>query len=268
MKTLKFTILLLCMLIINCCTKKNEDESTQKVRDYIFLDDILTPFGYDGRGDDSYHHKLLLNFKCAFGNDLVKEIEFLALDQDAFYAVESTTWNFFGHPLDDMIITGEEADNGGEVKSELYTLEYVFEDGIPSPWEPSGGCDITIPEPPKMSLRKGKPFSKIYSDLNDNYDYLYFKTKSYRTSYFPFAEKIIIKLKCTYVFGDDEEHEIITWWKPYPEKSTVATSCYRIEFNGKEYTEITYLYGAFNVYESNSYGYGGYSAATLIWDGK
>ena len=55
----------------------------------------------------------------------------------------------------------------------------------------------------------------------------------------PIEKKVTLKLKCSYLFGDDEVHDIVTWWKP--QKGTRNSLCYRIEFGGKEYTDIDHV---------------------------
>ncbi|MDR2146348.1 MAG: hypothetical protein LBE91_07815 [Tannerella sp.] len=52
----------------------------------------------------------------------------------------------------------------------------------------------------------------------------------------PAIEEITFQLKCPYVFGDDEKHEIITFWKA--DNSETGMVCYRIEFGDKVITEI------------------------------
>jgi len=226
MKTLKFTVLLLYMLIINSCTNKGEteqkveevkakweelDEEEQKVRS-ILMGKISIG------GEISCLHDIFLSFQNVSGNDLVKGMNF----------------------------SGYMTDPGGFVKDELYTLEYVL---------PHFQSD-------RMSLLKGKSFSKIFPELNGNYDYLYFAINNG-------DEKITIKLTCTHVFGDDTVHEIVTWWK---KTERLGALCYRIEFGGKEYNKISYIYDDFGTIKDGLGGtevikienYRTYSVATII----
>ena len=55
-------------------------------------------------------------------------------------------------------------------------------------------------------------------------------------------------LYCPYVFGDKfpDEHKFVTYWKPIKKKS-LDYVCYRLEFDGKEITDITYNLGELNV---------------------
>ena len=198
MKTLKLTVLLATMLIMNGCNKQKDE---------------TFPF---------YQHLLWISFQDATGSDLVTGIGF----------------DYWVTNSNGLIITGGEDEPGGTVKSELFSVEYVYEDGIPNPWkpEPKPGV-IYVENHPEIGLRKGKYYSKEFP-MNVNYDYLMFDTKSLRDERFPFAEKIIIRLKCSYIFGDDEVHDIITWWKPYiyeNRDSSIYGVCYRIEFGGKEF---------------------------------
>ena len=61
----------------------------------------------------------------------------------------------------------------------------------------------------------------------------------------PEVKKFTYMLKCPYVFGDEDIHEIVTYWNvPKITKSETLfyAECYRIEFEGKEY-EPTYIEG-------------------------
>ena len=217
MKTLKFTILLLCMLIINSCTKKNEDESTQKIipevtkqesneeskenPEHIIVD--IYPF---------YQHSLYLNFQDASGNDLLEGSEFI--------------WD-------------SEFGMRDPVKPEFYTLDIIFEDGIPNPWKPEPKpyviYDVNYP---RLYL------AKTITPLESLEKSLWFETQSYKFTgfaeallygwdieYCDFAEKIIFRLTCPYIFGDNEAHDIVTWW----ELHEYYTECYRVEYGGKEF---------------------------------
>jgi len=212
MKTLKLTVLLLAtVLIMNGCSNKEN------------LICCLNPF---------YQHLIWLSFQDASGNDLVKGIGF-------------DTWNSEIGGL----VTGKEGDGGGPVKREFYTLEYVYEDGIPNPWKPEPKpwviYDVRYPE---IALHEIMPSE---FNANPNYNYLWFETSSYKFTGGPeallyghkiedcdFAEKIIFRLTCPYLFGNDEAHDIITWWEL--KKGIRNPLCYRIEFDGKKITEIVY----------------------------
>ena len=252
MKTLKLTVLILTMLIINSCTSKEESptEEPQEVEDEIEIPPnvSLGITAFYPYGIPFSLQQLLLSFQDKSGNDLVKGIGFWSNYWLAFNPVDSTRLVYTG-------TEGGETDAWGVVNSELYTLEYAF-NGIP--YDKNILADYDWEKPP-LGFRRGKPFSKKYPELNGNYDYLFFNTVS-RTG------KITFKLSCPYLFGDDAVHDIDTWWKY--EEDIEFPICYRIEFGGKEITEITYIYdppykdefGAIWVNRNP------YSVATLVFD--
>ena len=49
-----------------------------------------------------------------------------------------------------------------------------------------------------------------------------------------FSEKIIFRLTCPYLFGDNETHDIVTLWKL--EKNDRHPKCYLVEFDNKEFS--------------------------------
>jgi len=160
-----------------------------------------------GEYPHSYYHRLILSFQDVSGNDLLNELH-NAMDC-VYYA---------------------------EVKRGLYTFKVDFEDGIPNPYE--GGS-------PSIYICKGAP-DNIFPELNDDYCYLRFVLCGSRTypygvpegaKQIPFSEKITFTLRCPYLFENNAAHEIVTWWKPSEERFG-TTTCYRIEFGSKEFTEI------------------------------
>jgi len=182
----------------------------------------------------AYNYFLYLSFMDASGNDLVKGIGL-----DTYYVTEEDTI-------------------GGYVKTDLYTLKVDF----PNYWQSISAAYNTV-----LSLTEGKVFREVYPESKDNdYDLLSFYVYSHRVYYgygvivrVPFAEKITFKLKCPYIFGDDEEHEIVTWWKQKTKKnkgSPDSVLCYRIELGGKEFTKITH--------GTNE----DISLATVVWESK
>ena len=239
MKTTKFTVLLLSILIINCCTDKEEVE-------------IEVPFLYGSNwsfkgAGPACNQPLLLSFQNASGNDLVKGI------------------GFWVDGSNGITITGRKNDAWGRVKEKLYTMS-IYEDS----YDDYYSCPL--------GLRKGKPFLKKYPELNGNYDYLYFQAISMNINEeHLFNEKATFQLSCPYIFGDNEVHNIVTWWKPEKIADAwlehrfyeLAPSCYRIEIDGKEITEITYVYDAPYIQSGSVYGQAGpYSVATIILEGK
>jgi len=174
----------------------------------------------DGKQDSYYMHFLFLSFQDNYGNDLVKGIEFNLMQP-----------------------------NAGPVTPNTYTLNALFPDGTPKP-----------PIHDIMGFNDGKLFEDGFSRLS-------FSNSSYKEIYdargnlvkYPFVENITYKLKCPYIFGDDEEHDIVTWWELKAQNDIGAQECAlccRIEFDGKIYTAINYL--------SNK----NISEVTLIWESK
>ena len=178
-----------------------------------------------------YSYSLYLSFQDASGNDLVKGIGF--------------------QPYGNYT---EEESNGGNVKSDLYTLEVVF----PYHWQ-------SLSLHSWFSFVKGKALKEAYPELKyGDYDCLSFQVSGLAVQYpygviirVPFAEKITFKLKCPYIFGDEAEHELVTWWKKKnKEERRPAALCYRIELGGREFTEINY--------SNDKY----VSMATVVWESK
>lgn len=237
MKTLKFTGLLLSVLIINSCAKTIKEVEVEEEK-------FSAHNGF-------YIHRFFLSFQDASGNDLVKGI-----------GVDTVSANVF--------LAGDPA--GGNVSPYLYTLEIDFEDGIPNISKPSSIYyseavttnynnniyNNSYYKPFPMYLLKAEAFEWQYPDvaIDGNYDYLRFYIlgspvyngyENNNDKKIPFSEKITFTLKCPHLFGDNEAHEIITWWKPNEER-VFYTICYRIEFGGKKFTEIiTNEYATFSV---------------------
>jgi len=197
----------------------------------------------DGGFMPFYDHSLLLSFRDISGNDLVKGIGY---DPENKKPGETVLWKY---GTDEYMIVKSE-DLGGIVQPDLYTLEYIFPDGIPNPWKPPPGIIIfgfmavgSNENVPQLSLQTGLSFfPTATSAVNMDYDYLYFSNGSYRAGYLirdcEFPEKIIIRFTCPYLFGDNEAHDIVTWWKK-DATGSLRAECYRIEFEGKEFTDIT-----------------------------
>ena len=153
-----------------------------------------------------YDHLLSLSFQDVSGNDLLEGLEIVKL-----------------------------YDLGGTVKPELYTLDIIFEDGIPNPWQQANTTyAIYNKRYPELTLNTG------------NYNSLIFTTQSYKYTGLPeallygssiekaeFAEKITFRVTCSYLFGNNETHDIVTWWKQ-PESGFLSIP-YRVEFEGKEF---------------------------------
>jgi len=115
------------------------------------------------------------------------------------------------------LVKGIDVVNEVIVKPDFYTLEVVSE-----------------PLVPNYSLY---PYPSLEVYIYYNHYYLLLRTSSNR-NYKP-ASKLIFKLKCPHIFGDDNVHEVVTYWKA-GNKPTKSRICYLIELEGKEFTQITY----------------------------
>lgn len=142
-----------------------------------------------------YDHDIVLFFQDSLGNDLPGEI------------------------------TGGEGD--------LYTLDVVFEEGIPEPWEQGYMSGL----------------------LNNSLRVIFFSsgldTTGDEVTVIPFPEKVTLKLTCPHFFGDNEVHDIVAWWKLGESEygKTRPEFCYA-EFNGRkfpseekrpEYAHLSYI---------------------------
>lgn len=161
-----------------------------------------------------YSHYLELGFQDTSGHDLARE--------------------FIQQP--DAIITTD--GNGRLINPDLYTLRVVFEDEILNSWKQHSEL---LPNNSVMLFTD----STHTDDTNGNFVHLIFSTFSYKYYFdsndnktlYPFAEKIIFKLACPYLFGDDAEHDIVTRWErsnPYH-----STTCTHIELDGKKVAQAT-----------------------------
>ena len=152
----------------------------------------------------SYDYYLKLSFQDVSGNDLVKGI-----DSDEM-------WGQHG------IVTSEEDAIVGIVKPDLYKLDIIFQ---------------------KPELYFGKNIlngvikdNELGFEKREGYSYLGLRISSRRNK--PPETKITFRLTCPYVFGDDVEHDIVTYWKRNDNR--YSQLCHRIEFEGKEFSQITY----------------------------
>ena len=158
-----------------------------------------------------YSYNLLLSFQDTSGNDLVKGIGF-------------DWWQ-----PEDVIITEEEA-SGGTVKRNLYTLEgyIVYPEEIVVPFHATTdfGWPIMMPLGEIHYGKAGTVFGRQVSNID--YDLLAFQAVSSIFNYniigfdgfvveHPFDEplKIIFRLRCPYLFGDNATHDIVIWWERY-----------------------------------------------------
>jgi hypothetical protein len=252
MKALKFMILIFAIFTINGCTDEDKIEQppvTKSENGGIYFDGGFYPF---------YHHSVYLAVIDASGNDLTKGIgiEVAMYDPNSDY-IDGRYW----------ITSNEKEYTEGRIKPELYTLDIIFEDGIPNPLKPEpapivNGYPLYVldnPNPrPSIGLQKGSFIEKTHPNdflppgINTDYNYLYFDFSSYKiyglpsallydipSKEVPFAEKVIFRLTCPYLFGDNEAHDIVTLWEPYLYENGevgIYAVCHSMEFEGKELT--------------------------------
>jgi len=105
---------------------------------------------------------------------------------------------------------------GPEIKSDLYTLTIIYPDL----------CMYPIPEnlPPVQVVESESCFYLVFDVFTSNVNDC------------PNADMLTYKLKCSYIFGDDSFHEMVTYWKE-GNKPTNSHICYRIDLDGKESNE-------------------------------
>ena len=166
-------------------------------------------------GVSLFEYTLFINIQDLSGNDLLKGIGF----EDS-------------NPANEPF--------GRYVKLDLYTLEVVFPEPCMDIYHPKPQYGVILDDFfPKLSIS----INGIASDyINDNVSYLALSTQSWiNDECSKPAEMLIFKISCAYIFGNDAEHEIVTYWKKGRE-ITNSRICYRIELEGKEFTEITYLW--------------------------
>ena len=225
MKILKFMVFILTMLIINSCGKGKDENIDEEIPTATEETDSI---GYDrGMPYPFYKHLLFINFQDASGNDLVKGSEFI--------------WN-------------SELGMRDTVKPKFYTLDIIFEDGIPNPWKPEPAPMVDVgngTQVPLYILDVQYPrlyLAKTITPLKSVEKALWFETSSYRDISVPeallyeeslLAEKIIFRLTCPYIFNDNKAHDIVTWWKLDTDENgeliSLYAKCYCVEYGGKEF---------------------------------
>jgi hypothetical protein len=141
------------------------------------------------------------------------------------------------------------------IRPDLYTLEVVYPDIKMDPvWQHFNNTAAFVPSPDFIHKLE---YSINDYGINDNCYYLKFQpgaSYGYHDGITP-APTITYNLSCPSIFGDEEVHEIVTYWEPNPERPR-QQKCYRIEYAGKEFNDITY----------NEYGI--LSFATLILENR
>ena len=164
------------------------------------------------------YQRFEISFKDTSGKDLVKGIKY--------------DW----HRSDSI---PEEESSGGIIEKELYSLDVIYPDPIMSPYL----YRIPGAHYSELDLKSLIPVLALGKMHGTGTYGLAFQPNSrmrdlYTGAYILRADKITYKLRCFYIFGDNEEHVLVTYWKPceycddYPK--TWFNTLYRIEFDGKE----------------------------------
>jgi len=165
-----------------------------------------------------YTYDLLrISFINSSGNDLIKGIEYDWFRSDSIPEQEAT---------------------GGEIKRDLYSLEFIYPDTLMDPFKPNMYIIYTPNDDycrPKLGLMK-MPETGIYCL---GFNLISFDGSLWQEDLLPPADKISIKLKCPYIFGDDIVHEIDTYWEPCKDLLGGKWNKHvRIDFDGKEVKDI------------------------------
>jgi len=222
---LNFTVLFLTMLIINSCGKgKEELKNSEEISDNNNNGEVPN-YRYESEFLESKSHSLHLVFQDAFGNDLVKEFI-------NYYGNDIIT---FSDWIIGEMVTVEKKNYNINVRGDSYiakiecALVFVFEGEriIRNPWR---NIPTETYQPDSRYLETG---FVIWGASNTSYN-LFLSAQSS-----PLVEKIIFRLTCPYIFGDNEAHDIVTWWElldfVYNEVVYSRPSCYHIELDGKEF---------------------------------
>lgn len=90
-------------------------------------------------------------------------------------------------------------------------MDVIFDDHLPSMW---------------MSIPQGHK------------DYYLFRQIALDTNDYDLQKEIIYRLKCPHIFGDQEVHEIVTYWALGQNDNGKYAHCYRAEFNGKNIQDV------------------------------
>jgi len=220
----------LTIFILSSCTNKGDiemcndmieinhdkEESDEKNENGIVGEDKIVDFWpfYD-------YELLLLSFQDDSGKDLIKGIGYDWWQSDIIPEEEATKG-----PVDRSLFTlnfvyPDECLDGLEAYNWIASLPGVISDRYEGP------CLVLVKE-------KNKCFFEFTLNCIKNFPF----GGNYET--YPPAEKISIIISCPYIFGNEEKHEIVTYWKlidvdlrPIGYNKDLRY-CYRMEYDGKE----------------------------------
>lgn len=149
---------------------------------------------------ESVGYELALSFQDSSGNDLVKGIELEEWPADI--SMENAQW--------------------GTVKSDTYKLDIIVSEACENRYDEIG-----------FEL-DNRHILGMY-----RYDYNYLRISfGLGVSDCPEEKMLIYSLKCPYVFGDDDVHELVTYWEIQKSKNENyhIAKCYLINFEGNDIT--------------------------------
>ena len=221
MKKLKFAVLVLTVLMANSsCTDKGKGEGEGEIPPGLATqEEIIEGLEtFDDGGVFVFGYMLWFSFQDTFGNDLVEKSVFEVRDSETGETIDFTLVAFDATP------------------PEFYTLDIIFEEGIPNPWNPESNPELnpyTIYHVryPKFYFSSNGWWDEELN--NSEYNYLMFQTHSPRNTNIAFAKKILLRFTCPSIFGDDGAHDIVTWWEQYP-PGGISVKLSRVEYDGKE----------------------------------
>lgn len=121
-----------------------------------------------------------------------------------------------GNNVSEGIGSEELRANEGTIDPDLYSLDIVPQNYINGETVP--GPDV-YPQSSSLGTMK---HDKLGTCLRNDFSW-YEKKNNVR--------KLTYKLQCPYIFGDEEVHELVTYWEF---SENIYAKCYRIEFEGQE----------------------------------
>ena len=181
----------------------------------FFLTIAIMMFGCQSENNDNisyggvnpvFGHILQLSFQDASGKDLVKGIGY-----------DTTNYGT--------------QNNFGSILPELYTLNVQCE-------------DCCYPESPPGAIYDPSPLPKLEINIVEDKYYLFFSGGIWKgKNCLDLERTITYTLTCPYVFGDDREHEMVTFWKA-DDLEQPDMDCYGLEFDGKEIPGVTLVFNS------------------------
>ena len=179
----------------------------------------------------TYYYHLYLSFQDSTGVDLVK-----ALSKNMYSPGMMAGYEY--------II--EDENLMGMVDNSLYKLDVIFPEWYDHDyWIKKMIQDGNIPGPVSpfhITLYKNieeDRFLGFFNNAQFGYYYLYFNSASTdmygKEGRIPPVETITCKLTCPLLFGDNEVHEIMSYWETKHWITDGSPFCIRVLFDGKEF---------------------------------